>query len=185
MQKAEVALDKNYFELFNLAPSFSIAMDALGQSFKSLQAQVHPDRFANATEAEKRFSVQLSSHINQAYQTLRNPLERAKYLLHLLRGEQQPVQNQTIRDPAFLMQQMELREALEEVDNATDPVSLLLQMDDEITKQIKDLYNEFEKLLGTGEIPDSDLSQATDIVNRLQFLHKLQAEIDDKQHHLR
>jgi len=184
MQKTEVALDKNYFELFNLAPSFSIALETLGQSFKSLQAQVHPDRFTNATEAEKRFSVQLSSHINQAYQTLRNPLERAKYLLQL-HGESLREQNQTIRDPAFLMQQMELREALEALDSDPDPIAELMRMDDEISYQIKELYKEFETLLDSRVVPDSDLAQATDIVNRLQFLHKLQAEIDDKQHHLR
>lgn len=172
---------KNYFELFNLSPTFSISLDKLASTFKALQSQVHPDRYANASSAEKRLSVQHSSLINQAYQTLRNPLERAKYLLRL-HGLDAAPQSNTISDPAFLMQQMELRERLEHIQQQADPIATLLDLDDDITGQINALYTELEPFFDTGDKPEGDLAQAVDIVNRLQFLTKLQTEISDKQH---
>jgi len=186
MQITDVELDKNYFELFDLEPSFSLSLDQLAQTFKLLQLQVHPDRFANATEAEKRLSVQFSSLINQAYQTLRNPLERAKYLL-TLHGASNAInkqQSHTIKDTTFLMQQMELREALQDIQSNPDPVAALMQMDDEIAGQIQNLHAELERYFRRGQITEPDLAQAADCVNRLQFLNKLQAEIGEKQHQL-
>ena len=187
MLKSAVELDKNYFELFDLAPTFSISLESLAATFKVLQSQVHPDRFANAPDAEKRLSVQHSSYINQAYQTLRNPLQRAKYLLQLhgaKHRDENHVQSHTIRDPQFLMQQMELRESLEHVASEPDPLTALLRMDDDISNQINVLYKELESCFKPGEVSPDALSGAEEIVNRLQFLLKLQSEISDKQQQL-
>jgi len=183
MHIKDVELDKNYFELFDLKPRFSVPLETLSAKFKSLQSQVHPDRFASASDAEKRLSVQYSSIINQAYQTLRTPLERAKYLLKL-HGLDNTAVKHTIQDSDFLMQQIELRESLQEIAAQADPITALMLMDDDISQQIKALHSELNHVFKLDTVPESDLAQAADCVHRLQFLNKLQAEIGEKQHQL-
>jgi len=183
MQNVDVVLDRNYFEIFNLTPAFIVPLDTLAERFKALQSQVHPDRYANASSAEKRLSVQRSSVINQAYQTLRNPLERAKYLLQL-NGLESSQQSATVRDPEFLLQQMELRENLEQITQQSDPITALMRMEDDIASQIKKIYQQLEQLFPRQAQSESDLAQAAESVNRLQFLHKLRSEIIDKQQQL-
>ena len=110
----------NYFELFHLAPSFALDTDQLAVQYRQLQQQYHPDRYAAASEAERVQALQQASDVNAAYQTLKDPLSRAEYLLMLqgldIRGEQQ-----TLQDPEFLMQQLSWREELEALREAADP----------------------------------------------------------------
>lgn len=180
-----VNLGANYFELFGITAAFNVPLESLAQSYRQLQHQVHPDKFSTATATEKRLSVQQSSWINQAYQTLRDPLERAKYLLSL-HGREQTAANANINDPAFLLEQMELREALADIDHLPDPLPALLALAEQVDAKVQRLYRELEVLFPlTGRTPsDTDLTQARDRVNRLQFLSKLQSDISDKEHRL-
>ena len=75
-------------------------------------AAVHPDRFAGASDAQKRVAMQWSSQINEAYRVLRNPLQRAQYLCELAGHPSTDVSGAGL-DMAFLMQQMQWREELE------------------------------------------------------------------------
>ena len=102
----------NYFELFHLAPSFVLDANQLAVQYRQLQQQYHPDRYAAASDGERLQALQQASDVNAAYQTLKDPLSRAEYLLTLqgldIRDEQQ-----TLQDPEFLMQQLDWREELE------------------------------------------------------------------------
>ncbi|MDY6992947.1 MAG: Fe-S protein assembly co-chaperone HscB, partial [Pseudomonadota bacterium] len=69
-------LTQNYFELFDLPVSFEIDRDDLGQKYRQLQQSNHPDNFAQATEAERRLAMQKSTHINEAFHTLKDPMSR-------------------------------------------------------------------------------------------------------------
>ena len=84
---------------------------------------MHPDRFANASDAEKRVAMQWSAQVNEAYRVLKDPLKRAQYLCELAgyRTENQP---NVGLDPAFLMQQMQWRESLEEITSTNDLAAL-------------------------------------------------------------
>ncbi len=73
----------DHFTLMGLPRAFRIDTAALDKRYRELQAEVHPDRFAHAGDAEKRLSLQWATKVNEAYQTLKKPLPRAKYLLHL------------------------------------------------------------------------------------------------------
>ena len=108
----QVDLSSNYFELFSLQEKFDIDEVQLTQRFRELQRLTHPDRFASASDAEKRWSVQAAAHINSAEQTLSKPLARAVYLLQL-KGIDLDVETDTRMAPEFLMMQMELRESIE------------------------------------------------------------------------
>ncbi len=76
-------LSADFFSLFELPRGFRLNLSELDSRYRDVQAQVHPDRFAHASETERRLSMQWATHANEAYQTLKKPLERAKYLLHL------------------------------------------------------------------------------------------------------
>ena len=73
----------NHFALFQMTPAFAIDAAALDAAYRELQGRVHPDKFANATDTEKRVAMQWATRANEAYQTLKNPLKRATYLCEL------------------------------------------------------------------------------------------------------
>jgi molecular chaperone HscB len=82
-----------------------------------LQREVHPDRHAAADAQTQRQAMQWSVRINEAYQRLKDPLQRAAYLCEL-HGAPIQAENNTAMPAAFLMQQMEWREALESASTA-------------------------------------------------------------------
>lgn len=100
-----------------------------------LQRQYHPDKFASASAAEQLASVQQSATINQAWQTLRHPLTRAEYLLSL-HGYDTACEQHTVRDTAFLMEQLELREELDEIEKSQDEERLAA-----FIKRVKGMYD--------------------------------------------
>ena len=110
-------LQSNDFELFNLPMAFALDRGALDARWKDLQREVHPDRHAAADAQTQRQAMQWSVRINEAYQRLKDPLQRAAYLCEL-NGAPIQAENNTAMPPAFLMQQMEWREALEEAGSA-------------------------------------------------------------------
>lgn len=105
---------QNYFELFGLPVVFQLDQNDLVERYRKLQRAAHPDRFANSSERERRLSIQKAAFVNQAFQQLKSPLQRARYMLEL-RGVQFDDARETNVEPAFLMEQMEYREALEAI----------------------------------------------------------------------
>lgn len=166
---------RNHFELFGLPVGFLIDGEALAARYRDLQKIVHPDRFAAAGEASQRLSLQGATQVNEAYDTLRDPLKRARYLL-ALKGVDESVAGQTLDDPAFLMQQMELREALDGVRSAADPLGaldgLLREIGAMIRAHIAQLAVQFE------DSSPEQLRAAHRTVQKMQFLDKLLAEAE-------
>ncbi|MES9845310.1 MAG: Fe-S protein assembly co-chaperone HscB, partial [Candidatus Sedimenticola sp. 6PFRAG5] len=74
---------KNYFELFGLPAGYIIDAEQLSGRYRELQRVVHPDRYANASDQERRLSMQGATRINEAFDTLKDPIQRARYLLSL------------------------------------------------------------------------------------------------------
>lgn len=162
----------NYFELFGLPSQFTLDGSLLASQFRQLQTQFHPDKFATASERDRLMAVQKAAQINDAYQILKSPISRAEYLLAEngveLRGEQQ-----TMQDPMFLMEQMELREELEDIAGSDDPESALFDFDTKVSKMFKQQLVSVEQ-----ELNDSDWSHAADRVRKLKFIAKLKHEIE-------
>jgi molecular chaperone HscB len=166
-------LRADHFALFGLNRGFRLDLSDLDSRYRDIQAQVHPDRFAHAGEAERRISMQWATHANEAYQTLKKPLERAKYLLHLS-GHDIQAENNTAMPADFLMEQMEWREAVMDARNGGDHHELE-HLHNRLRSDINGRYVELGELLdGSG-----DYALATDRVRRLMFLEKLLYEIDD------
>ncbi|WP_397475284.1 Fe-S protein assembly co-chaperone HscB [Pusillimonas sp.] len=105
---------EDYFELFGLPSQFALDNDALDATWRRLAARVHPDRYATAGAAERRVAMQWASTINDAYRTLKSPIERARYLCERAGCDLQTESN-TNMDSSFLMRQMDWREQLDEL----------------------------------------------------------------------
>jgi molecular chaperone HscB len=166
-------LTADFFSLFDMPRAFRLNLSELDSRFREVQAQVHPDRFAHAGEAERRLSMQWATKANEAYQTLKKPLERAKYLLHLA-GHDIQAEINTAMPAEFLMEQMEWREAVMEAREGRDHHELE-HLHNRLRGDINGRYDELAALLDDA----GDLGHATDLVRRLMFLEKLLFEIDD------
>jgi len=162
----------DHFELFGLTPAFALDAEALEASYRRIQSQVHPDRFAHAGDAERRASLQWTTRVNEAYRTLKNPVQRASHILSL-HGVDVAFETNTAMPEKFLMQQMELREALENAERAKDTRAL-----DSLQKSIgRDKASLVESLAQRIDA-EKDYAAAAGLVRELQFLEKLEAEID-------
>lgn len=162
---------QNHFQLFGLAQSFQIDTTHLDQSYRALQAQVHPDKFAHLSEAEQRLAMQHSTQVNEAYQTLRNPLARARYLL-TLQGVDTQEETNTAMPLDFLMEQMEWREAIAEVLQARDVVAL-----DALEARLRHETQSLESLLAVKIDIEKNYADAAGLVRKLRFMEKLAEEI--------
>ena len=166
-------LRSDHFTLFGLDRRFRLDLSDLDSRYRDIQAQVHPDRFAHAGEADRRLSMQRATHANEAYQTLKKPLERARYLLHL-GGHDVEAENNIAMPADFLMEQMEWREAVMEARSGRDHHELE-HLHNRLRSDIAGRYGELGELLDDA----GDHAAAIDRVRRLMFLEKLLHEIDD------
>jgi molecular chaperone HscB len=160
---------QSHFELFGLPARFEVDGEALERSYREIQSRVHPDRFAHAGDAERRASLQWTTRVNEAYRTLRDPVQRAKHLLEL-HGVDVAFETNTAMPPEFLMQQMELRESLEE---AKDSARL-----DELKNELRHSRDALEKEIEKAIDAKKNYAEAAGLVRKLQFLDKLDTEID-------
>lgn len=168
---------QNHFELFQLQQRFAIDMSALNAAYHEVQNRVHPDKFAHATNAEKRVAMQWATRANEAFQTLKHPLKRATYLCEL-NGVDLQTESNTAMPREFLMQQMEWREALDDAKAGKD-IDALEKLDAELKAARK------AEVAQIGDLLDAaDFTQAAQGVRQLMFLEKFGEEIDGALQHL-
>ncbi len=163
------SLQSNDFDLFGLPQQFALDRAQLDELWKALQRQAHPDRFAAEGAAAQRVAMQWSVRINEAYQRLKDPLKRAAYLCEL-RGQPVNAESNTAMPPAFLMQQMAWREALED----TDDVQALEELADQVAAERKRVQQSLGQLLDA----EGDAQAAVGQVRALMFIERFAAEVD-------
>ncbi|QIU89969.1 co-chaperone HscB [Yokenella regensburgei] len=161
----------DYFTLFGLPTRYQLDTQLLATRFQDLQRQFHPDKFASRPQSEQLAAVQQSATINQGWQTLRHPLARAEYMLSL-HGFDLASEQHTVRDTAFLMEQLELREELDEIEQAKDEARLTAFM-----KRVKGMYNDRHQLM-VEQLDNETWDVAADTVRKLRFLDKLQSSAE-------
>ncbi len=167
-------LKQNYFQLFGLDNVFDLDTALLTERYLDLQKRLHPDRFASTSDQERRLSLQRAAQVNSGYETLRDPLARARYLLSLYNGDYND-ETGTINDPEFLEEQMALRESLAEIRFAADAHSTLLNF----MAQLESKNKAYIEALDAGFDCDAvDVNHIKSLVQRMQFIRKLQQEAD-------
>ncbi len=170
-----VTLSKNYFVLMQVPVQFAVDRATLDANYRQLQMIVHPDKFVNANDVAQRQSVQWSAIANQAYQTLKSPLSRAKYLCGL-NGIELGEHDNTAMPPAFLMQQMQWRESLDEARDHNDPAILDQLLDDVLVFSVDCI-----KGLALQLDEKKDYAAAACLVRELMFIEKLTLDIETAQ----
>jgi molecular chaperone HscB len=165
-------LRQDFFSLFGLPRQQALDVAQLELLYRDIQTRVHPDKHAHQADAEKRLAMQWATHVNEAYQTLKDPLKRARYLLQLA-GHDVQLETNTAMSPAFLMAQMELREAVAEAKTARD-TNLLEDLHQSLRKEMRAEYARLQQALDANA-----LDQAGTQVRQLMFQEKLFQEVDD------
>jgi molecular chaperone HscB len=161
---------QDYFALFQLPAQFTIDSTALDTHYRALLAEVHPDKFVNAPSAERMQSMQKATLANEAYQTLKHPTSRARYLLQLA-GVTTDEENNTAMPADFLMAQMEWREAMDDAKFAKD-ISALDALLQDMRTQAKALQQQV-----ANEITQAP-AQAAMTVRKLRFIDKVSEDVN-------
>ena len=166
-------LSRNFFELFDVPVAYEVDLDLVQQRYRELQKAVHPDKFVNASDQEKRISMQQTSWVNEAFNTLKQPVDRAIYLLKL-KGVDINLENETTMDAGFLMDQMEMREALSEVQSKDDPLAELDDFSSQIKNKMKNMMEGFSVAHESDQLDD-----AREWIRKMQFMQKAKKEVDE------
>lgn len=161
----------NFFEIFSLPEAWEIDQAQLDFRFRKLQQEFHPDRYASKSDIEKRLAMQMAATINQAYQTLLEPLSRAQYLLEL-KGFDANQESHVTSDSQFLMNQMLMREALAEAKFSDDPLKALVSLSIDALENSAALQSEFAQQYQT-----SAYNEAFDTLAKMQFATKFVNDI--------
>ena len=161
----------NHFELFGLPVRYRIDPDSLENGYRTLQRDVHPDRFAGVgDDARHRAALQASARVNEAYVTLKSPVNRGRYLLALA-GIDALDETDTVLPREFLEAQLERREAADDAQAAGDGEAL-----DAILAGIRAEAAGHESRLAA-ELDENDLVAARATVRELTFLHKVAGDV--------
>ncbi len=164
-------IDSDDFELFGVARCFAQDRATLDARRRALQAEVHPDRFAAEGPAAQRVAMQWAVRVNEAYQRLKDPLARAAYLCEL-GGAALDAHDNTAMPPAFLVQQMHWREALDEAHDLAAVEALA----DEVTQQRHEALAQLARTLDH----DHDVAAAAQQVRALMFIERFAADVDGR-----
>ena len=166
----------NYFDLFALPNNFELDLAQLSAAFQTLQKTAHPDKFAHASSQEQLLAAQKSATINDAYQTLKNPLKRAEYLLKQ-RGTEMPAEQASFQDTMFLMRQMELHELLEDLPQAKDVDGAVNEANEILDTEFQTLFCQLQQLIQNNDSASDQL--ATEVIRKLKFYQKLQRQLEE------
>lgn len=169
------ALQRNFFEFFSLPVGYAVELPALEQAFKQVQRNVHPDRFASAPAAEKRYAMQLATRANEAYQTLRQPLTRARYLCEL-NGVDIEAESNTAMPADFMMQQMQWRESLEDAVARKDPERF-----GALRAELQQALAQMDEQLGKVLDAEHNYTEAAALVRRWMFIDRFDKELTAQQ----
>lgn len=164
-------LDDDDFSLFGLPQRQAQERADIEARWKSLQARVHPDKFASEGASAQRLAMQWALRVNEAHQRLRDPLKRAAYLCEL-RGAALQTESNTRMPAAFLMEQMEWRESL---DDAGD-LAAVESLDAEVAQRERAMLAEVQRLLDE----QNDAAAAAELVRALMFIQRFRADIDKR-----
>lgn len=165
------SLHHSDFELFGLPQRFAQERSEIDRRWKDLQREAHPDKFAAQGASAQRAALQWSVRINEAYQRLKDPLKRASYLCEL-RGAPIDAESNTAMPPAFLMEQMEWREALDEA--AGEPE--LEALADRVDTRRREMLARIQQLLDL----EADAPAAAQQVRALMFIERFAHDVESR-----
>ena len=166
-------LDSDDFELFGLERRQAQSPNALDERRRALQTEVHPDRFATEGAAAQRVAMQWAVRVNEAYTRLKDPIRRAAYLCEL-QGVPIEAESNTSMPSAFLMQQLEWREALDAATTASE----VQRLADEVAQHRASALARLEQLLDVNRDPQAASRQVRALMFVERFVHDVELRLD-------
>ena len=163
------ALSDDDFTLFGLAMQFNIDSGTLQRAYLSLQSEVHPDKHANSSDAARRLAMQWATRVNEGFERLKSPVARAAYLCEL-NGFPVDAESNTAMPAAFLIEQMEWREALDDAKHI-DQIDALWDM---VNRSRQQLLNNLRTQIDS----DHDYQMAAASTRQLMFIDKFQINLE-------
>lgn len=169
----------DYYELFGIPRLLNISLEDLQKRFYELSRQLHPDRFMRKPEAERQHALDMSSALNDANRTLKDPIKRAQYLLKL-EGFEIGEQGSKDVPPELLEEVFELNMALEEMrggDSTARPQ--LEQADSTFTRMMKEVDERLQALFENydGAPQRGTLAEIRGVLNRRKYIQNLLHEV--------
>ncbi|AGF48258.1 molecular chaperone HscB [Candidatus Kinetoplastibacterium oncopeltii TCC290E] len=162
----------NYFSTFGLPVSFSIDQNKLEKSWRHLSCIVHPDRYINSDDIDRKSSIEMASFVNEAYKVLKDPISRA---IHICKINGISCKKTSDNSIVFLEQQLLWRESVDDLYKSKDL--------DGLKKLEKVLYTERdERFLILSNLLDVnfDYINASILINELMFIDKICNNIKEK-----
>ena len=164
-------LNPDFFALFGLTERFDLDLEALAKAYRAIQSSVHPDRFVRAMDADRRLAMQMSTHANEAFRTLNDPVQRALYLC-----SRHGVVVDTDRGAGlsldFLEQQMHWRELLDEASGSRDHTQI-----DGLRKTLEQARRAAIDLLRERLDLQADYQGAAQLARQLMFIDKFEISV--------
>lgn len=160
------------FDALGLKAKMAQPRLAVESAFREVSKTVHPDLFGHASSVERKLALRATEQVNFAYRTLKDVRTRAEYLMKL-RGVEIGAQDSRTKDPAFLMEMMELQEQVEDT-----------QDDDALEDLQSQVQGRYDGLLGAlTRFFDAETGTQDDAVHaldELRYLRRLLERLDDK-----
>jgi molecular chaperone HscB len=171
---------RDYFALLGIDRKLTLSEGDLQRRFYELSRLLHPDRFMRKPEAERQYSLEASSILNDAYRTLRDPVKRAEYVLT---EEGFDVAEQRSKDvpPELLEEVFELNMALEEMRGGDESARPQLEeardnfagMLDETGRDLAGLFAAYDAA------PQREaLGRIRGVLNRRRYIQNLVNEVE-------
>jgi molecular chaperone HscB len=168
---ANHSASEDYFQFFGLSPQFSLDLAQLDQAYLAIQKEVHPDRHTQGSDSEQRIAMQMATLANTAHQTLKHPIQRGLYLCKL-HGVEANLETNTAMPTAFLLQQMEWRDSLEESADDFDALdALATEVDSAYKVALVELAEAIDRT--------HNYQRAAELLRGLLFIDKFSTELDD------
>lgn len=171
----------DYFTLLGLPRRFDIDRDVLQQKFVAISRHAHPDFHAGESPEVQRLALQVSSAVNDAYRTLKEPAGRAGYLLELLGGKSS-AEDKSVPDGFLgtaMMMQEELAEAKASSDLAeTERLRVVLRTQhDGLLRRIAALYGQYEEAASCEAVRKEFLQEIRKLINAVSYVKKLMSQL--------
>lgn len=158
----------SHYQRLGVEMTFDVDVPALDRLYFDLQRQLHPDRFATKAAKERALSQQQATALNDAYETLKDPLKRADYLVHLKGVNVLPEGCNLVQDQSILIEAMEMRERLMAASTLADVGTLARETKAEIDDVVTGLSLAFK---------GDDIEGACQLTTRLKYLNKMMGEV--------
>ena len=170
----------DYYAVLGIPRGLNLSVDDIQQRYYALSRELHPDRFMQKPEAERQRALDMSSALNDAYRTLKDPIKRAQYLLGL---EGFDIGEQRSKDvpPELLEEVFELNMALEEMRGGDDSARPQLeQAEKNFTNMLTETDQQLQSLFEQHEASRSRdvLGQIRNLLNRRKYIQNLVSEVE-------